>query len=82
MRIFLKTVFCFDMSQQNFDNFWTDWVTELRLDSNEASFQAVFEYVFISYPIHYLVLISGEQSKIRLFLLIFVVVDSSPGQRQ
>ena len=67
MKFFLKTVFCLDMSQQNFKNFWMDWATELRLDSKEASFQAVFEYVLIGCPIHCLVVISEEQNKIRLF---------------
>ena len=58
------------MFQQNFNNFWTYWATELRLDPKEASFKTVFGYVFISYLIHRLVLISEKQSKIRFFLLI------------
>ena len=42
------SIFHLDMSQLNFNNFWTDWATNLGLDSKFVPFQAIFEYDVIA----------------------------------
>ena len=52
MKIAQHAIFGFDMSQVNLNNFWTDRATVLSLDSKDAPFQAVSEYVCIAFRFH------------------------------
>ena len=59
----LHSTFCFDMSQLNFNNFWTDWAMEPGLDSKDASFRAVSEYDFIELRFYNLSIICSSLRK-------------------
>ena len=63
----LDSIFCLNMSQLNLNNFWTDWATELGLDSKWAPFQAVSEYDIIALRFYNDMLVFEEKLQIRLF---------------
>ena len=65
----LHSTFSFDMSQLNFNNFWTDWATEPGLDTKDASFRAVSEYDFSELRFYTYTLLKKEELRIRLFLI-------------